>query len=200
MTSHPKKLICLTGGIATGKSRVGAWFAEHGWDVICTDEIVHQLYEPGKSLPKLIAAEFGKGTVNAEGRVDRKALSEIVFKDSAALQKLNAMVHPVVREEWKRRVEVSQSQGKRVMVMIPLAYETGVTKEFQQTWVVACNIEKQRERLQERGISLNEAERRIASQMPLQKKIDLADIVIWNNDSWDNTERQIDLINEECCD
>jgi len=191
-TNSNHRLICLTGGVATGKSRVGAWFSAHGWNLICTDEIVHQLYEPEQALPKTIESEFGKKTLTPEGRVNRKVLSEIVFKDSQALSRLNEIVHPAVREEWTQRVQASRSTGQPAMVMIPLAYETKVVAEFEQIWVVACSLEEQKKRLLERGISSNQVEQRIASQMPLQKKMDLADIVIWNNDSWQLTEKQLD--------
>jgi dephospho-CoA kinase len=197
-SSKNHQLICLTGGVATGKTRVGDWFESHGWTVVCTDKIVHELYEPGQKLPPLIEKEFGPKVLTQKGRVDRKILADIVFNDAKALLRLNEIVHPSVRDEWKKQAEISRSKGKSAMVMIPLAYETNVTAQFDQTWVVACNMSEQKKRLAERGISFTQVEQRIAAQMALQKKIDLADIVIWNNDSWNITESQLShLINEQ---
>jgi dephospho-CoA kinase len=197
-------LICLTGGIATGKSKVGSWFASAGWDVICTDEIVHELYKSGGPLPGKIAQEFGPNSIKEDGDVNRKVLSEIVFNNPQALARLNEIVHPLVRQRWKEGVDSSIAAGRRVLVIIPLAYEVNVTQEFQQTWVVACSASEQLQRLQKRGISFTQAKQRIASQMPLQRKIDLADIVVWNNDSWTTTERQLKFLlnplNEQLCD
>lgn len=186
--------VCLTGGIAAGKSRVAKWFEEQGWGVICTDEIVHELYRAGGEMPKLIAQEFGPEVIGSNGDVDRAKLASVVFSNPNALKKLNALVHPVVQKKWKHELDELLKLGKKAMVTIPLAYETGVAQEFQSVWVVACSLPKQYERLLERGISKTKAEGRIASQMPLQRKIDLADNVIWNNDSWEITIKQLQLL------
>jgi dephospho-CoA kinase len=187
--------ICLTGGIATGKSRVGDWLSKNGWKVICTDEIVHQLYQPGQPLVKEIIREFGVGVESSSGGINRKALGEIVFRETSARNRLNALVHPCVRREWKRLARISIEAKNPTMVVIPLAYETGVDKEFSEVWVVACTEARQMERLQSRGLDEASARRRISAQWPLQKKIDLADRVLWNQNSWELTEEQLQISN-----
>lgn len=193
-TSAEPGLVCLTGGIATGKTRVADWFAAGGWRVICTDAITHQLYEPGQPLTGALAREFSARILDGDGRVNRGALAEIVFRDADALRRLNALVHPRVRETWQARAIEGRRDGKRTMVVIPLAYEADVVREFDQVWVVACSRGKQEHRLRERRLTDEQIARRIASQWPLQKKIDLADIVIWNEGAWSITEEQLNGI------
>ena len=190
------KLICLTGGVVTGKSRIANWFKEQGWIVICTDEIVHSLYEPGQPLPHEIAHEFGKEILDSKGGVDRKELAKIVFRDPSALRRLNELVHPKVRLEWKRKVAENQGKGKEILVVIPLAYETQVVSEFHEIWVAACSESEQRHRLRDRGFDDFQIKDRLATQWPLQKKIDLANVVIWNNNSWSLTKEQLSLIKQ----
>ena len=184
-------LIGLTGGLASGKSRVGKWFADHGWIVICSDQIVHDLYEPGQPLPAELAREFGPEILTAEGRVDRQRLGEIVFQDESRIKKLNALVHQRVRIEWKRRAAEAVHEERSTMVVIPLLYETGAEIEFKQVWVVACSAAEQRKRLHERGVDETQIARRLVAQWPLQKKIDLAHFVIWNDGDWALTEEQL---------
>lgn len=190
-------LFCLTGGFATGKSRVATWFAARGWVVVCCDQIVHQLYESGQSLSQEIAREFGSDVLTTDGKVNRTRLGEIVFHDQAALQQLHTLVHPRVREIWKHQAIEAVRKGNKTLVVIPLAYETGVVQEFQQVWVVACSKEIQENRLYQRGLDKDQVTCRIAAQWPLQKKIDLADRVIWNNGLWSLTEEQLERI--FCC-
>jgi dephospho-CoA kinase len=187
-------LLCLTGGIGTGKSKISDFLKEKGWKTICTDEIVHQLYQPNQTIPRLLAKEFGPSVLAQDGSVNRAQLGKIVFESEAARQRLNQIVHPEVRKTWMGRSAEFIQQGKQTVVVIPLAYETNVIKEFNAVWVVACNAETQKERLRGRGLSDADIERRIQAQWPLQKKVDLADAVIWNNADWSLTERQITLL------
>lgn len=187
-------LIGLTGGVATGKTRVSDWFAERGWATICTDRVVHELYEPGQPLPPELAREFGADILTPEGRVDRQRLGGKVFGNETALKRLNAMVHPRVREVWQERTSASLKTGRSVMVVVPLLYEAGYAKDFEQVWVVACSAGIQEQRLRQRGLDPAKIAERLAAQWPLQKKIDLADIVIWNNGDWRLTEEQLESI------
>lgn len=184
-------LVCLTGGIGTGKTRVQQALAARGWATICTDDIVHRFYEKDQPLPQEIAQLFGPSVLTPEGGVDRKALGKRVFGDPMALQQLNQLVHPKVRAQWKALAAESFRAGKKTIVVIPLAFETQVEKEFSQIWVVACSPMEQKERLRKRGYDDVEIEKRLATQWPLQKKIDLADFIIWNNGPWSVTEEQL---------
>ena len=184
-------LIGLTGGLASGKSRVGQWFADHGWVVICSDQIVHDLYEPGQPMPAELAREFGPEILTSEGRVDRQHLGEIVFQDESRLKRLNALVHQHVRVRWKQQATESVRQGQPTLVVIPLLYETGAESEFQQVWVVACSATEQIKRLHDRGFDETQITCRLAAQWLLQKKMDLAHVVIWNEGDWALTEEQL---------
>jgi dephospho-CoA kinase len=183
---------CLTGGIATGKSKVAAWLKDHGWTVICTDEIVHRLYGPGQSIPTELAREFGKSILTPEGGVDRKELSKVVFQNETLLRRLNEVVHPKVRTEWMKQLAEARAADQKAVVVIPLAYETQSVREFPKTWVVACSGSEQRRRLQERGFNEIQMHARLSAQLPLQKKIDLADCVIWNDGPCPITEEQLE--------
>ena len=184
-------LIGLTGGPASGKSRVGQWFADRGWAVICSDRIVHELYEPGQPLPAELAREFGTDILTPEGGVDRRRLGRMVFEDESRLKKLNSMAHPRVRARWKQQAAESAQQGCPTLVVIPLLYETGAEGEFQQVWVVACSAAEQKKRLRDRGFDETQIARRLSAQWHLQKKIDLARFVIWNDGEWSLTEEQL---------
>jgi dephospho-CoA kinase len=191
------RTVCLTGGIATGKTRVSSSFEELGWKSICTDEIVHRLYRPGGKLPQKIADEFGRSVLDAAGGVNRKALAEIVFSEPESLKRLNSIVHPEVREIWRSELARKTQEGFSSIVVIPLAFETEVTKEFNETWVVACSRAQQRARLSARGLQDAEIDQRLAAQLPLQFKIDRAHRVIWNDSTWVRTEEQIKLIHHQ---
>lgn len=184
-------LICLTGGIATGKSKVGEWFEKKGWKVICTDKIVHQLYDNDSSLRQEMIEEFGGSICSSDGKIDRVELGEKIFSQKSMRERLNRLVHPKVRLEWKKQIF---DCIQKTMVVIPLAYETEAQKDFAQTWVVGCLEQEQRKRLSQRGLNDEQIEQRLSSQWPLQKKIDLADIVIWNNASWSLTEEQLEML------
>lgn len=187
-------LVCLTGGIATGKSRVEQFLANQGWVTICTDRLVHELYGTDVALVEEIVKHFGPSVRAADGGINRSELALKVFSDASSLQQLNALVHPKVRLQWQQRSLESIKKGKRTLVVIPLAYETQLEREFKETWVVACSAQEQKIRMEQRGLSALEIEQRLGSQWPLQKKIDLADRVIWNNGSWDVTQEQLQRI------
>ncbi len=191
-----KYLICLTGGIASGKSRVTTWLQSHDWHTVCADEIVHRLYAPDQELPKVLAREFGATILSAEGRVNRQRLGELVFGHPDRLARLNALVHPQVRNAWQREIRAAVAEIP-VVVTIPLAFETGAPSEFGQTWVVACSVQEQKRRLVERGLTARQIEDRLAAQWPLQRKMDLADRVIWNEGAWELTELQLVALEKE---
>lgn len=189
--------VCLTGGIASGKSRVARWFQEHGWTVICSDEIVHALYRAGQPVAAAVQKEFGETVRAADGSVDRARLGRIVFDDETKRQRLNALVHPAVREVWRARAQRAAADGHAVMAVIPLAYEAGVASEFDQVWVVACAPRTQEARLGERGLDRAEVAKRLRAQIPLQEKVDRADRVIWNDGPWERAIEQCARLDRE---
>jgi dephospho-CoA kinase len=191
-------LVCLTGGIASGKSRVAGWFAGRGWEVVCADEIVHGMYRPGHAVAASVGKEFGPGVLAADGSVDRSRLGELVFADPAKRARLEALVHPAVREAWKARAGGAAASGRAAMVVIPLAYEVGASSEFERVWVVACSARTQEARLADRGLGRAAAAKRLGAQLPLQAKVDRADRVIWNDGPWERTVEQAERLEREC--
>jgi dephospho-CoA kinase len=168
--------------------------------VIDADAIVHELQAPGMPLLAEIAALFGPGVLDAQGALDRAALGEIVFRDPEARRRLNALVHPKVGAEFARRIAAARAAGARVLVLdIPLLFEgrragtgSAARMDFDATVLVYAPEQLQIERQMARdGCSREEAERRVRAQMPIEEKKALADYVIDNSGSLDDTERQV---------
>ena len=189
----------LTGGIATGKSTVCQWLAEHGFRVIDADRIAHGLIRKGQPCFKPVVAAFGTRILDAAGEIDRNRLGEVVFNDPARLQELNALVHPeVIRKILGQlhRLEESDPLSKAV-VDASLMIESGFHKQFKHLIVVSCGIEQQVERLMERNrLSREQALQRIGLQWPLQAKLPLATVVIDNSGTLEQTRRQVDRLLE----
>lgn len=171
----------LTGGIAMGKTAVSLALAARGERVVDTDEIARALVEPGQASLEDICGEFGKGILASDGRLNRGALAELVFAEDARRKKLEAILHPRIRAAWRKQVEEWRGNGaERVLVVIPLLFETGAEKELDRTLCVACAKSTQAARLRERGWSDAQARQRIEAQWPIERKMDRADGVIWN--------------------
>ena len=206
------RIIGLSGGIGSGKSTVSRALAALGAIVIDADAIVHELQTVGSPMLAEIAAAFGSGVLDEEGRLDRAALGDIVFRDAAARQRLGAIVHPPVVAEIARRVARARSEGAPVVVLdIPLLFEgqgkaatrprseakpeAGPARapaarrlEFDATVVVWAPEQAQIDRQIARdGCSPEEALRRVRAQLPLHEKKALADFVIDNSGTPEET-------------
>jgi dephospho-CoA kinase len=189
----------LTGGIATGKSTVGQMFVELGCHLIDSDTITHQLYEPGQSLHTAVVETFGQRVLGPDGTINRRVLGEIVFNDPEALANLNGLLHPAVirrQQEWFDETEVSDPQGIGI-VDATLLIETGNYKTFDKLIVVAIPLEEQKRRLRHRGLSEEQIELRIRSQMPTEEKIKYADYIIDSSKELANTRRQVAEVNSK---
>lgn len=188
----------LTGGLASGKSTVAAFFREHGAYHLDADRIAHELMAPGGATHAAIAARFGDGVVGTGGAIDRGALARIVFDDPRALADLNGIVHPRVREEIARRIEehaASSDPASVALVDAALLVESGIHRTLDALVVVACSPRVQIERAVARGgLSESEARARVAAQAPLDVKRAVADYVIDNDGALDATRRQVDRI------
>jgi dephospho-CoA kinase len=192
--------IGLSGGIGSGKSTVARMFADEGAVVIDADAIVHELQAPGQPLCAEIAAAFGPGVLDASGALDRAALGAIVFRDPEARRRLEALVHPKVGAEFARRVQAARDAGARVLVLdIPLLFEgrragTGAASRmhFDATVLVYAPERMQIERQIARdGATREEAQRRVRAQLPIEEKKALADYVIDNGGTLEETRRQV---------
>ncbi|HLZ51236.1 MAG TPA: dephospho-CoA kinase [Candidatus Acidoferrum sp.] len=188
------KRLGLTGGIASGKSAIAEMLRELGFHVIDADELGHTLMEPGRPAFSEIVKEFGEGVIDGAGRIDRRKLGEMVFADRRKLEKLNAILHPRVEEEMSRQFAEWEKEGVRdaAFVEAALLVEAGYQKKLDGLVVAWCKPEQQIERLLARGMSREEALRRIAAQMPSQEKLAHATVKIDCSGSLEETRRQVE--------
>ena len=193
----------LTGGISSGKSVVGEMFAVLGVAVIDADHIAHELMQPGQAVYQEVVQHFGIGILNPDGTVNRSRLAEAAFgtpnqKAGSRVQELNRIVHPAViqrQEEWMNEVGRKQPHGI-AMVEAALIVEAGVAKRFDRLIMVTCQPEQRFQRwAQLRKVdhqtAAREVTRRMAAQLPDEEKIKLADYLIDNSGSLDNTQKQV---------
>lgn len=187
--------IGLTGGIAAGKSTVSRMLTERGAALVDLDQIAREVVNPGQEPLRLIAERFGPAVLNEDGTLNRARLGEIVFSDEAERKALEAIVHPAIREQMLARMEAFQRERpeRLIVVDVPLLYESGLQSYFEQIMVVYVPRSVQLERLMKRnGLAEAEANRRIDAQMDIEEKRRMADIVIDNSESLEETERQVE--------
>ena len=187
------KVIGLTGGVGSGKLTVAEMFRELGATVIDADEAAHAVYAPGTPGFDAVVREFGDDFVR-DGAIDRRRLGTLVFNDAAALRRLNAIVHPLVRE-WMaaRTVEAFDAGAEIVIQDVPLLYENDLEGLFSSVVLVYAPADVQLERLVEgRGLPRDRAESMIAAQMPIDEKRRRAHHVIDNSGTVDETRRQVE--------
>jgi dephospho-CoA kinase len=163
----------LTGGIASGKSAVAAMLRDLGFVVLDADSLAHTLIEPGQPAYGEVVAEFGPDILEPNGRVDRRKLGALVFASPEKLRRLNAIVHPRVRDSLLAQVEELRRQGRQPVVFVEAALlvEAGYLPHLDGLVVAWCRPEQQIERLRARGMSEEEARRRISAQMPAAEKL-----------------------------
>ncbi len=191
--------VVLTGGIATGKSHVLERLAAAGVPTSDADRWAHDAIAPGGPAWQDVRDRFGPEVIDADGRVDRRRLGAIVFADDAARADLNAIVHPRVRSaisDWFDELERRPTHRFGV-VAIPLFFESARTESFDRVIVTACERSAQVARVVARGFSRDEAERRIAAQLPTEEKVRRADYVIRTDGTLDDTDRQVDALYRE---
>jgi dephospho-CoA kinase len=190
----------LTGGIASGKSTVAEMFVKNGAYLIDFDGLAHEVQEPGKPAWKEVVNHFGEGILQPDKKIDRVKLGDIVFTDKEKLSKLNNIVHPLVYQEWQSRLEKIRNKEKHAIVLsdIPLLFEGKMQHLFDLTILVLIAPKEQIRRLMARnGVSKEDAEKRLKSQMPISEKNALADIVIDNEGSIPETEKKVRQVWQE---
>lgn len=189
------KAFGLTGGIGMGKSAAGQWLRNRGVPTVDTDMLAREITEPGQPALTDIRAEFGNEMVGPDGQLNRARLAELVFRDADARRKLEGILHPRIRELWKRQLEIWRSGRKNMaVVIIPLLFETGAERELDATICMVCSAATQRLRLLERGWNPEQIEQRIAAQWSVDRKIAAADYVVWTEGSLEVMSEQLDRI------
>jgi len=179
--SKQPRIIGLTGGIATGKTTVSDYLAQHyGLPVLDADVYAKEAVSQGSLVLKEIFARYGDRVKLGDGNLNRSVLGDIIFTNSAEKLWLESKIHPVVRDRFV--LEQQQLTDSTIIFSIPLLFEANLTHLVTEIWVVSCDRETQLSRLQQRNnLTLQQAQSRIASQLPLSEKIAQADVVIENN-------------------
>lgn len=188
-------LIGLTGGIASGKSTVARRLVEHGASHLDADQLARRVVEPGSEALHSIVREFGEGVLNHDGMLDRKKLGEIVFHDEGARARLNAIVHPAVRELSARLIAKAEQEdpGAVVVYDVPLLVEAQVDHPFDLIVVTSAPKRTQVRRLvEERGLDPIQAEARVDAQVADADRRAVADVVIDTGGSLAHTMSQAD--------
>jgi dephospho-CoA kinase len=172
---------------------------DHDCQVLAADPLGHELLEPGQAAYDEVVREFGREILAETGKVDRKKLGAIVFADPVKRARLNWILHPKILDVIRQWFKALDRPGGPEFAVLEAAliYEAAVNKELDRVVVCWCEPEQQLERLQARGLTTEEARRRIAAQMPIDEKKRLADEVIDCSGSFEETERQVTQLIEK---
>ncbi len=182
------KTIGLTGGIGCGKTTVAAMLEELGAIVIHADTVGHEIYRPDSEGWRRVTEAFGSDILQADRTVDRKKLGAIVFADTQARQRLNAIVHPLMATEIRRRIDAYRSAGRRQPIVLEAAIliEANWVHLVDEVWLVVAGKQAVVERVAAgRGLPAEDIERRIHAQIDDGERRRFAQIVIENNGSVD---------------
>ncbi len=189
------KLCGLTGGVGMGKSTAAGFLLQSGARVVDTDDLARDLVQPGQPALAEIKKAFGACVLSADGSLRRPELARRVFSDPAARQKLEAILHPRIRERWQTLVEQWRTENiPWGVVVIPLLYETQAESSFDKIICVACSPASQQQRLQTRGWSPEQIQQRIASQLPVEQKMARAHFVLWTEGALEVSRQQLAAI------
>lgn len=187
------KLVGLTGGIASGKSTVAKILEHLGAAIVNADVLAREVVEPDQEAWKDIVARFGPDVLQPDQTLDRQKLRTVIFNDPDARKELEAIIHPRVRALAEQRIREHGAAGFAIVVYeVPLLFEAKIHEWLRPVILVACDIDTQRRRLEQRDqIDTAAAQKIIDAQMSLAEKRRLADYVIENNGSLSDLERQV---------
>jgi dephospho-CoA kinase len=193
-------LVAVTGGIASGKSVVSKMLEDLGAPIIDYDVIAREIVKPGKPAWKDIVACFGERVLKEDREIDRKKLSDIVFRDAGKRKQLEGFTHPRIIEEAARRADAiaAEKPNAVIQVAVPLLIEINMQDKFHKVLLVYAPREIQIERLIKRdGITREAAESILKAQLPIDDKLKYADFVIHNEGTLEETRRQVEEVWEE---
>ncbi|WP_032538689.1 dephospho-CoA kinase [Streptococcus mutans] len=187
------KIIGITGGIASGKSTITNYLRQKGYQVIDADQVVHDLQANGGRLYQALVNWLGTAILNEAGELNRPKLSQFIFSSPDNLAKSSQLQNAIIRQELETRRDQLAKTEAIFFMDIPLLIEQNYRDWFDEIWLIAVSPETQIKRLKQRnGYSQEEAQQRLASQMPLQAKKIYADQIIDNNKTVENTKMQVD--------
>ncbi|MDO9465627.1 MAG: dephospho-CoA kinase [bacterium] len=200
------KVVGLTGGIASGKDTVAVMFADLGAEIIDADKIANDLINARinrNNVPAKIVGFFGRDILNNSGRIDKKRLADIVFKDRKKLEYLNRIMHPEIIKIIKEKIASAtprNDEGNVTIINAPLIVEAEATSLVDKLIVVSVGMENQIARLRARSsLTREEACRRINAQLSIKEKERFSDFIIDNNNGLEETEKQVKKIWKELC-
>jgi dephospho-CoA kinase len=188
-------LVALTGGIGSGKSLAGDYFAQLGAIVVDSDQLARSVVERGTEGFDEVISRFGD-EILTHGDIDRRKLGEIIFSDEAARTDLEKIIHPRIREVWELIIE-SSGPSDILINQIPLLVETNGADRFDRVITVIASPEVRSARLKSRGLYESEIQRRIAAQASDEDRIEIADYIIENNGSADDLLREVEIVFED---
>jgi len=190
----------VTGGVGSGKTTVSRMFEEEGAYLIDADQIARELIQPGSPAWKELLRVFGRTILKKNGTLDRSLLASLVFSNRRKRRLLNDILHPRIRREMEKRArEIARKDPKAIIIFdVPLLVETGFHREMDQVVVVTSKEEQQIRRLKERaGLKEEEARRILSSQWDIEKKVKVADFVIRNEGSLEQTRTRVREVFQE---
>ena len=192
-------IVGLTGGIVGGKSTVASMFKDLGVKIVDADKLGHSVILPHRPAWKKIIRLFGKDFLRKDLTIDREKLGKIVFANQTLLKKLNEITHPEIIKLIKKEINLAKnkthSQEKILIIDAALIYEAKIDRLMDKIVVVYIDEDEQIKRLIKRNnLSKDEALQRIKSQMPMKEKAEMADYVIDNSSSLDETKKQVEKI------
>lgn len=187
MTHTKCKIIGLTGGIATGKSTVSKILQDNGYIVIDADVLSRRVVEIGMPAYQEILDNFGVSILNPDKSIDRKTLGKLIFSNERLKLQLNKITHPYIFEELKKEIDKKCRENKLIFLDIPLLFEEYSSNmeleiDFEEIWLVYVNEATQLNRLMKRdSLDREESNKRISSQMSMDEKSRMANVIIDNN-------------------
>ena len=195
------RIIGLTGGIGTGKTTVSNYLTHHyQLPVLDADIYAREAVQLGSPVLGEIYKRYGTDVQQPDGTLNRKRLGEIVFNHPLERQWLEQQIHPYVRDRFQSALDTLVAST--VVLVVPLLFEANMTDLITEIWVVSCSPEQQLERILKRDrekfpidnpLSLEQAQARINSQLPLQEKVSRADVVLDNSSTPEALLKQVDL-------
>ncbi|RCJ28235.1 dephospho-CoA kinase [Nostoc sp. ATCC 43529] len=188
-----KRIIGLTGGIATGKTTVTNYLAStYNLPILDADIYAREAVSMGSPILGAIAERYGQEILLADGNLNRQKLGEIIFNREDERNWVESLIHPYVRDRAQQAI--SQSSSQILVLVVPLLFEAGMTNLVTEIWVVHCSQEQQLQRLMQRNhLNTEQAQLRINSQLSIAEKVTRANIVLDNSSSLELLLKQVDI-------
>jgi dephospho-CoA kinase len=189
-----KRIIGLTGGIATGKTTVANYLASaYSLPILDADIYARDAVSVGSPILQAIAQRYGEQIILPDGNLNRQNLGEIIFHNQDERNWVESLIHPYVRERFVK--EITAVPAPTLVLVVPLLFEAQMTDLVTEIWVVSCSEEQQLQRLiQRNNLTREQAQARIHSQLSLAEKVASADVVLYNTSTQEALLKQVDAV------